>query len=83
MYVKYIISVWQKEEMALNEGICWYITADAARDLALETGFDLLIQYAFAPSTHHLLKSNASPDSNQQSIFQHDSCQSQCGSFGK
>lgn len=69
MCVKYIGSVWENEELALTEGICWCITADASQDLTLETGFDLLMQYAFAPSTHHLLKSNVSSDSNQQSIL--------------
>lgn len=33
--------------MALTEGIC--ITADASQDLTVENGFDLLMQYAFAP----------------------------------
>lgn len=69
MYVNYTASVWENEEMALHKAICWYITAAAPQDLALETGFDLLMQYAFAPRTHHLLKSNVSSDSNQQSTL--------------
>lgn len=36
-----------KLKMALTEGIC--ITADASQDLTVENGFDLLMQYAFAP----------------------------------